>query len=60
MSEQTLIEAVNLALQHAMEQDENVVLLGEDVGANGGVFRATDGLQQQFGAKRVMDTRAHV
>ena len=56
MSEQTLIEAVNLALQHAMEQDENIVLLGEDVGANGGVFRATDGLQQQFGSERVMDT----
>ena len=56
MSEQTLIEAVNLALQHAMEQDENIVLLGEDVGANGGVFRATDGLQQQFGPERVMDT----
>ncbi|MBL4622711.1 MAG: alpha-ketoacid dehydrogenase subunit beta [Immundisolibacteraceae bacterium] len=56
MSEQTLIEAVNLALLHAMEQDEEVVLLGEDVGANGGVFRATDGLQQQFGPDRVMDT----
>lgn len=52
----TLVEAVNLALRHAMKEDERVVLLGEDVGLNGGVFRATDGLQQQFGPKRVMDT----
>ena len=52
----TLLEAVNLALHHAMEEDESVVVLGEDVGANGGVFRATDHLRERFGYKRVMDT----
>lgn len=52
----TLVEAVNLALARAMEQDENVVVLGEDVGANGGVFRATLGLKERFGCRRVMDT----
>jgi pyruvate dehydrogenase E1 component beta subunit len=52
----TLVEAVNLALSRAMQDDERVVILGEDVGANGGVFRATVGLQQQFGQQRVMDT----
>lgn len=52
----TLVEAVTLALDRAMGEDENVVLLGEDIGANGGVFRATLGLQQKYGAKRVLDT----
>lgn len=52
----TLIEAVNLAMAHEMAADENVVLLGEDVGANGGVFRATDGLQEKYGKERVIDT----
>ncbi|HAC33095.1 MAG TPA: alpha-ketoacid dehydrogenase subunit beta [Gammaproteobacteria bacterium] len=56
MAERTLVEAVNLALQHAMEADQQVVVLGEDVGANGGVFRATVDLQEQFGTERVMDT----
>lgn len=56
MSERTLVEAVNLALQHAMEENDEVVVLGEDVGHNGGVFRATAGLQEQFGSQRVMDT----
>lgn len=51
-----LVEAVNLALAHAMEKDERVVLLGEDIGTNGGVFRATQGLQARFGPTRVMDT----
>lgn len=51
-----LLEAVNLALREEMARDESVVLLGEDIGTNGGVFRATDGLQDQFGRKRVMDT----
>jgi 2-oxoisovalerate dehydrogenase E1 component beta subunit len=51
-----LVEAVNLALAHAMEKDERVVLLGEDIGTNGGVFRATQGLQARFGLARVMDT----
>lgn len=56
MSEVTLVEAVNLALARAMEEDPRVVVLGEDVGKNGGVFRATVGLQQRFGPERVLDT----
>lgn len=52
----TLIEAVTMALAWEMEHDDRVVVLGEDVGVNGGVFRATAGLQQRFGAERVMDT----
>ena len=56
MSELTLVEAVNLALARAMADDETVVVLGEDVGANGGVFRATVGLQERFGTARVLDT----
>ena len=52
----TLVEAVNLALARAMAEDPDVVVLGEDVGVNGGVFRATAGLQQRFGAERVLDT----
>jgi pyruvate dehydrogenase E1 component beta subunit len=52
----TLIEGVNLALAHEMEADHRVMVLGEDVGVNGGVFRATVGLQQRFGAERVIDT----
>ena len=53
MAEITLVEAVNLALSRAMQEDPNVVVLGEDVGVNGGVFRATVGLQQRFGRERV-------
>jgi len=56
MARITLIEAVTLALAWEMEHDDRVVVLGEDVGVNGGVFRATAGLQQRFGADRVMDT----
>jgi len=56
MPEATLVEAVNLALARAMEEDPDVVVLGEDVGVNGGVFRATVGLQQRFGPERVLDT----
>jgi 2-oxoisovalerate dehydrogenase E1 component beta subunit len=56
MTELTLVEAVNLALGRAMADDDSVVVLGEDVGVNGGVFRATAGLQQRFGAERVVDT----
>ncbi|MBU3056848.1 alpha-ketoacid dehydrogenase subunit beta [Pseudomonas indica] len=52
----SLLEAVNLALHRAMAEDENVVVLGEDVGVNGGVFRATLGLRETFGFKRVIDT----
>lgn len=54
--ELTLLEAVNTALARALEGDQDVVLLGEDIGINGGVFRATAGLQQRFGAHRVIDT----
>src|SRR6201987_3890343 len=56
MPEMTLVEAVNLALARAMEDDPSVVVFGEDVGINGGVFRATAGLQKRFGAERVFDT----
>jgi pyruvate dehydrogenase E1 component beta subunit len=56
MTETTLVEAVRLALNHAMEHDQRVVILGEDVGIDGGVFRATEGLWQRFGAERVRDT----
>lgn len=56
MSEITLVEAVNLALARAMDEDGDVLLLGEDIGVNGGVFRATNGLQARFGRARVIDT----
>lgn len=56
MTDATLLEAVNLALGRALTEDPQAVLLGEDVGINGGVFRATDGLLQRFGATRVRDT----
>ncbi|MDH3915030.1 MAG: alpha-ketoacid dehydrogenase subunit beta, partial [Chromatiales bacterium] len=56
MAKITLIEALTMALSHEMGRDDSVVVLGEDVGVNGGVFRATAGLQQKFGPDRVMDT----
>ncbi|MGH8703685.1 MAG: alpha-ketoacid dehydrogenase subunit beta, partial [Burkholderiales bacterium] len=56
MPELTLVEAVNLALAYELQADPNVVVLGEDVGVNGGVFRATLGLQERFGKLRVVDT----
>ncbi len=52
----TLVEGVNLALGRALADDADVVVLGEDVGVNGGVFRATVGLQERFGRLRVQDT----
>ncbi|WP_019623235.1 alpha-ketoacid dehydrogenase subunit beta [Amphritea japonica] len=52
----TIVEAVNLALRSEMQKDPSVVVLGEDVGVNGGVFRATVGLREEFGIKRVLDT----
>lgn len=52
----TLVQAVRDALHTAMKEDPSVVVLGEDVGYNGGVFRATEGLQKEFGEDRVMDT----
>ncbi|HYE02159.1 MAG TPA: alpha-ketoacid dehydrogenase subunit beta [Phycisphaerales bacterium] len=56
MAQLTLVQAINLALAQEMEADPRVVVLGEDVGKNGGVFRVTEGLQARFGAERVADT----
>jgi pyruvate dehydrogenase E1 component beta subunit len=56
MAQITLVEAVNLALKHEMARDESVVVLGQDVGVDGGVFRATLGLADRFGPERVIDT----
>jgi len=56
MPQLTLVQAINLALSQEMEADPRVVILGEDVGKNGGVFRVTEGLQAKFGADRVVDT----
>jgi pyruvate dehydrogenase E1 component beta subunit len=51
-----MVEAINLALREEMERDDRMVILGEDVGREGGVFRVTDGLQEKFGPDRVVDT----
>lgn len=51
-----MVQALNLALDQEMKRDDRVVLLGEDIGVNGGVFRVTEGLQQKYGEERVMDT----
>jgi pyruvate dehydrogenase E1 component beta subunit len=56
MARKTMIQAINDALQLKMAEDPTVVVLGEDVGVDGGVFRATQGLLDKFGATRVMDT----
>jgi pyruvate dehydrogenase E1 component beta subunit len=56
MAEITLVQAVNDALKEEMRRDDNVVILGEDVGVNGGVFRCTADLQKEFGEARVIDT----
>ena len=56
MANLTLVQAINLALVQEMERDDRVLLLGEDIGLNGGVFRVTEGLQKRFGADRVVDT----
>ena len=56
MAEVSLIDALTMAMAWELEHDERIVILGEDVGVNGGVFRATAGLQQRFGADRVYDT----
>ena len=56
MPEITMVEAIRQALGWEMEQDPQVVILGQDVGRNGGVFRATDGLQERYGADRAVDT----
>ncbi|HET8563335.1 MAG TPA: alpha-ketoacid dehydrogenase subunit beta, partial [Candidatus Binatia bacterium] len=56
MAKLTMVDAVNLALKQEMERDPTVIVLGEDVGKNGGVFRVTQGLLEQFGESRVVDT----
>src|ERR1700755_376860 len=56
MPKLNLVQAINLALHQEMEKDPTTVVLGEDVGLNGGVFRVTEGLQKRFGADRVIDT----
>jgi 2-oxoisovalerate dehydrogenase E1 component beta subunit len=56
MPKLTLLESITLAQAWELANDDSVVVMGEDVGANGGVFRATSGLQQRFGAHRVFDT----
>lgn len=56
MAKMTLIQAINDALKVAMRRDPSVLVMGEDVGVNGGVFRATDGIYQEFGPERAIDT----
>jgi pyruvate dehydrogenase E1 component beta subunit len=56
MAKLTMVQAINLALRQEMASDADVVILGEDVGIDGGVFRVTEGLYEQFGADRVIDT----
>lgn len=56
MPQVTLIEAVTQALAYEIRRDPSVIVLGEDVGVNGGVFRATSGLHDQFGSDRILDT----
>jgi pyruvate dehydrogenase E1 component beta subunit len=56
VTELTLVQAVNRGLSEAMRADPDVLVMGEDVGVNGGVFRATDGLLKEFGEARVIDT----
>jgi pyruvate dehydrogenase E1 component beta subunit len=56
MAEVTMVGAITMALARALEDDPRVLVFGEDVAKNGGVFRATDGLLERFGEKRVMDT----
>jgi pyruvate dehydrogenase E1 component beta subunit len=56
MAKLTMVEAINSALRHEMDKDPRVLILGEDVGKNGGVFRVTQGLFDTFGEGRVMDT----
>ena len=55
MAQLTLVEAINLALAQEMERDDRVMLIGQDIGINGGVFRVTEGLHERFGCTRVVD-----
>ncbi len=56
MAKMTMVQALNLALRQEMARDDSVILLGEDVGVDGGVFRVTEGLHDLFGEERVVDT----
>ncbi len=56
MAKLTMVQALNLAMEQEMEKDDRVIVLGEDVGVDGGVFRVTDGLIDKFGEERVLDT----
>jgi len=56
MAKMTMVQALNLALRQEMEKDDRVIVLGEDVGRDGGVFRVTEGLIDRFGEERVVDT----
>ncbi len=56
MAKMNMVQAINLALKQEMARDSTVMVLGEDVGKDGGVFRVTEGLLQQFGGDRVVDT----
>jgi pyruvate dehydrogenase E1 component beta subunit len=55
MAQLTLVQAINLALAQEMERDDRVMLIGQDIGINGGVFRVTEGLHERFGCTRVVD-----
>jgi pyruvate dehydrogenase E1 component beta subunit len=56
MAKMTMVQAINLALRQEMDHDDSVIVLGEDVGVDGGVFRVTEGLLEAFGERRVIDT----
>ena len=56
MTKLNMVQAINQALRQEMARDDKVILLGEDVGVGGGVFRVTDGLLHEFGNERVIDT----
>lgn len=56
MAKTTMIKAITQALEDELKRDKNVLVFGEDVGRNGGVFRATDGLQDKVGEDQVFDT----
>ncbi len=56
MTAMNMVRAINLALKQEMAKDSSIIVLGEDVGKNGGVFRVTEGLWQQYGDNRVIDT----
>ena len=59
MRKLTMVKAINLALHQEMERDDDVMILGEDVGIDEGVFRVTEGLLKKFGEQRVIVVRKH-